>query len=97
MLDAGKIKKPPAPDPLPMKRRGFGDIHLGTLTQDAAERDAQRQKIYDSWMSGVQENPQKYAKGVHKPAVTEQNLVRPTLATLRPAPDICCWGLRCCD
>ena len=77
-LDSGAILRPPRPVlvPPPPPRRGVGDVQLGTLTADAAERDKQRAQMSARYMADVEKNPEQYAKDEHKPAVIAANLVR---------------------
>ena len=88
----GLINKPPAPEPPPMKWRGFGDIQLGTLAQDAAERDMQWQKIRESSMGDVQANPQSTRRESTSPLRQRKTWFVPHLSHTS-YPQTCTWHL----
>jgi hypothetical protein len=89
-IDDGTITPPPRPVPPPPPRRGFGNVQLGTLVADAADRDMRRAEVDRQFMEDVVDHPEKYSKSVHTPAVVAANLVSDLLLC---APRRCYYSL----
>ena len=69
MWERGAITKPAAPELPDLRRRGFGDVCLGTLTAKAKARDEAREKRFASYMQAAIDDPEKFSPVVKVPIV----------------------------
>ena len=76
LIDIGTIKRPSKPLPKPPPRRGYGDLQIGTLTDEAKRMDKERQEMARTYMQPAVDDPRPYTKIVHRPLLNVPSMLQ---------------------